>query len=303
MSAGTPSPVILYGVKDLTLHPLDHYPLQTVDVNGHTTAFVRCGEGPPLVLLHGYAGAMWNWEHQIETLGKRFTLFVPDLIGHGVSAKPRAAYTPITYLEWLQGFLEAVGIERADFVGNSMGCGLILAMAMTRPQTVRRLVLISGFPAQVLAQARGPYLQWFSRLRMGFLFGLAYQLMGRRAFRRFLRGIVSDPQQVTPAIIERAYRLRKDHGKAWPLWSSLREVHRWEEQFAPHFAKIAAPTLIVWGHNDRFFPPAVGEGLHRSIPNSRFAVIPNAGHLPMWEQPELVNHLIVEFLTSQFLDL
>jgi len=277
-------------------YPLDRFPIQTVSADGHTTAFIRFGKGPPLVLLHGYAGAMWNWERQIEALGKRFTLFVLDLIGHGVSAKPRIPYTPVTYLNWLEGFLTAVGIERADFVGNSMGCGLILALAIAHPERVRRMVLISGFPAQVLAQARGPYLQWFLRLRMGFLFGLGYQLMGRRAFRKLLRGVIWDPQHVTPAVIERAYRLRKDHGKPWPLWSSLCEVHRWEEQFAPHLAKIAAPTLIVWGQNDRFFPPAVGEGLHRSIPGSRLTMIPNAGHLPMWEQPDLVNRLILEFL-------
>ena len=59
-------------------------------------------------------------------------------------------------------------------------------------------------------------------------------------------------------------------------------------------------TIVrVAGENDRFFPPAVGEGLHRSIPGSRFAMIPKAGHLPMWEQPDLVNRLILEFLKGE----
>ncbi len=279
-------------------YPLDRYPIQTVSADGHTTAFVRFGEGPPLVLLHGYAGAMWNWERQIETLGKRFTVFVPDLIGHGVSAKPRIAYAPVTYLNWLEGFLTAVGIERADFVGNSMGCGLVLAMAIARPERVRRMVLISGFPAQVLNQARGSHLKWLWKLRMGFLFGLGYRLLGRRALRKFLRGIIWDPQHVTPAMIERTYRLRKDHGKPWPLWSSLRRVEHWETDFAPRLSEVSAPVLLIWGENDRFFPPAVGEGLHRSIPGSRLTMIPNAGHLPMWEQPDLVNRLILEFLKA-----
>jgi pimeloyl-ACP methyl ester carboxylesterase len=115
-----------------------------------------------------------------------------------------------------------------------------------------------------------------------------------------LRGIVWDPERITPDVVERSYRLRKEHGKAWPLWSSLCHVHEWEQEFAPYLEKVVAPTLIIWGQNDRFFPPPVGEGLHRAIPGSRLAMIPNAGHLPMWEQPDMVNRLILEFLTGRF---
>ncbi len=280
------------------LTSLDRYPLQTVHANDHETAYIRYGSGPPLVLLHGYAGALWNWEHQIQTLGERFTLYIPDLIGHGLSAKPRIPFTPNTYLDWLDGFMKAVGIEKADFVGNSMGCGLMLAFALTRPQHVGRMVLISGFPAGVLDQAHAVHLKRFRRLGMGPLFGLAYQLLGRRAFGKLLRGIVFDPEQITSDVIERAYRLRKDHGKAWPLWSSLCQIDEWERQFAPRLNEIAAPTLILWGESDRFFPPLVGKGLNRVIPGSRLILVPHAGHLPMWEQPDVVNRLIVEFLTD-----
>ena len=282
----------------INLSPFDHYPLQTVRANNHETAFIRYGNGPPLVLLHGYAGAMWNWEHQIQTLAERFTLYIPDLLGHGLSAKPRIPFTPLTYLDWLQGFMKAVGIEKADFVGNSMGCGLILALALTQPKHVNRVVLISGFPAGVFDQARAKHLRRFRRLRMGTLFTLAYQLLGRRAFGKLLRGIVFDVEQITPDVVDRAYRLRKDNGKAWPLWSSLCQIHEWEDGFALRLNEIATPTLILWGEHDRFFPRSVGEGLHRMIPDSRLILIPHAGHLPMWEQPELVNPRIVEFLTG-----
>ena len=267
-------------------------------MNGHETTFIRCGEGSPLVLLHGYDGAMWIWEHQIEALRKRFTVFIPDLIGHGRSEKPRITYTPVTYLNWLEGFMNAVGIERPDFVGNSMGCGLIMAMAMTRPERVGRMVLISGFPAQVLNRRGGTHLRRFLRLHMGFLFSLAYRLLSRRALRTILRRIVYDPAQITSGVTERAYRLHKDYGKAWPLWSSLCHLHEWEQQYAPDISQVTAPALVLWGQNDGFFPPDVGEELHRSIPGSRFALIPHAGHLPMWEQPDWVNRLILDFLGS-----
>ena len=250
------------------------------------------------MLLHGYAGAIWNWEHQIEPLGQRFTLFIPDVIGQGLSDKPRVAYAPAFYLDWLRGFLDAVGIGRATVVGHSMGGGLALGLAMTHADRVDRLVLISGFPQGVLSEIRGPYLKLFSRLGSGVLFGLGYRLLGQRAFRKFLGGLVWDRRLITPAVVERAYQLRKRHGKASPLWSSLIYTGDWESRYAPRLGSVTAPVLIVWGRDDRFIPASAGEALHRTIPGSRLVVIPDTGHLPMWERPDEVNRLITDFLTE-----
>lgn len=260
--------------------------------------YVQHGQGPPVVLLHGYAGAIWNWEHQIEPLGRRFTLFIPDVIGQGLSGKPRVAYTPAFYTGWLRGFLDAVGVGRAAIVGHSMGGGLALGLALTDPALVDRLVLISGFPGSLLSHIRGSHLRRLYQLRSGLLFGLGYHLLGRRALRKFIGGLVTDRGLVTPAVIERAYRLRKDYGKARPLWSTLAHVDVWETDYAPRLNTVTAPTLIVWGRDDRFLPVTAGEELHRAIPGSRLTVLPNTGHLPMWERPDDVNRLISDFLIT-----
>jgi len=171
-------------------------------------------------------------------------------------------------------------------------------LTLSHPDKVERLILISGFPGQVLSRAQGPYLRLLSRLGSGILFGLAYRFMGRRAFRKFLGGVVRDRELITPAVVERAYRLRKDHGQAWPLWSSLTNVGEWDAHYAPRLGAITAPVLIIWGKEDRFFLLSVGEELHHSLPSSRLAVIPNAGHIPMWEQPNEVKRLVEAFLTG-----
>src|SRR5437870_9913758 len=153
----------------LLVEPLDRYPLQFVSVNQHRTAYIRHGDGPPAVLLHGYAGAIWNWEHQIEALGQHLTLFIPDVLGQGLSDKPRIAYSPALYVEWLRGFLEAVGLRRAALIGHSMGAGLALGLALTHPDHVDGLILISGFPKVALTHIRGPHWRFFSQVSTGLL--------------------------------------------------------------------------------------------------------------------------------------
>jgi pimeloyl-ACP methyl ester carboxylesterase len=280
------------------MEPFDRYPPRFVPVNQHRTAYIRHGQGPPVVLLHGYAGAIWNWERQIEPLGRRFTLFIPDLIGQGLSDKPRVAYTPAFYVEWLRGFLDAVGIGRATLVGHSMGGGLALGLSLADPDRVDRLVLISGFPQGLLEHLKSSQLRRLHQFGSGWLFGLGYRLLGRRAFRQLIGGLVTDHSLATPAVVERAYRLRKEHGRAFPLWSSLQHVPDWEHAYAPRLGSVRCPVQIIWGRQDRFISPAAGEDLHRTIPGSRLAILPDAGHLPMWERPDEVNRLITDFLSS-----
>ncbi len=283
--------------KSLLLPPFDRFPPQFADVNGHRTGFIRHGSGPPAVLLHGYAGSIWNWERQIEPLGRRFTLYIPDLIGQGLSAKPRAAYTPAFHTEWLKGFLDAIGAPRAALVGHSMGAGLACAMALSHPSRVDRLVLISGFPKGLLDYIATSHLRRLYEWKSGILFGLGYRLLGRGAFRKLLGGLVWDRSLVTQDVVERAYRLCKDCGKSRPLWSALSNLDLWETDYAARLHTIAAPTLIIWGSDDRFVPLAAGQALHRLIPQSRLSILAQAGHLPMWERPEEVNRLIIDFLS------
>ena len=84
--------------------------------------------------------------------------------------------------------------------------------------------------------------------------------------------------------------------KAQPLWSSLEHVADWEHDYVPRLGSVRCPVQILWGQEDRFVALAAGEDLHRTLPGSRLAVIPNCGHLPMWERPDEANRLITEFL-------
>jgi pimeloyl-ACP methyl ester carboxylesterase len=111
-----------------------------------------------------------------------------------------------------------------------------------------------------------------------------------------LREIVHDPALLTPAVIERSNRNRRRPGLIKPIMTVRDNLPLWESGFAARFGEITHPTLVLWGEEDRVFPIAVGEELHQTIKGSRFIRIPNAGHIPQWERPDVVNQELIIFI-------
>jgi pimeloyl-ACP methyl ester carboxylesterase len=111
-----------------------------------------------------------------------------------------------------------------------------------------------------------------------------------------LKEMVHNPALLTPAVVERSNRNRQRPGVMRPLMTARGTLPLWETGYAKRIGQIRHPTLIVWGEEDRVFPIAVGEELHRTITGSSLVRIPNAGHIPQWEQPDLVNPAMIDFL-------
>ena len=96
--------------------------------------------------------------------------------------------------------------------------------------------------------------------------------------------------------MERSYRNRADPGFLFPLYSLIDHLDEWEKNIASHFGEIRHPTLILWGTEDRVFPPLVGHGLKQAIPHAVIQEVPDSGHMPQWEKPDLVNTALIRFL-------
>ena len=272
-------------------------PVRTVLVQGHRIAYLDAGQGPPVMLVHGFGGSMWQWEYQQAALSGAHRVITLDLLGSGLSDKPDLAYTPVQLVEFFRGFMEALGIPRATLVGNSMGGGLVIGMALAHPERVDRLVLISGLPDGVREKLASPLFRRAVDSRIPvWIVNLGNWFTGRGLTRTVLSEIVHDPDLLTPAVIERAYCNRKRPGTIPPLLALMRNLPLWEEGFAKHLTEIRSPTLIVWGAEDRLFPPKVGQDLHGVLPDSTFVLIPEAGHIPQWERPETVNPILLKFL-------
>jgi len=275
----------------------ERFPIHTTQVKGEHLAYLDVGEGRPVIVIHGFGGSMWQWEHQQVPLSSAFRLLTPDLIGSGLSAKPDIEYRPDEMLDYFVAFMDALNIQRAALVGNSMGAGLAIGMALEHPDRVSKLVLIDGFPAHVRERLTSPSIQRaLDTPAPSWLASLGNWLFGGLMIESVLKEMVHDPALLTPAVVERSNRNRQRPGVMRPLMTARGTLPLWETGYAKRIGQIRHPTLIVWGEEDRVFPIAVGEELHRTITGSSLVRIPNAGHIPQWEQPDLVNPAMIDFL-------
>ncbi|UCE64499.1 MAG: alpha/beta fold hydrolase, partial [Nitrospirota bacterium] len=269
-----------------------------IEVAGHNIAYMEDGQGDPLVLIHGFGGSMWNWEYQYKGLAASYHVIVLDILGSGMSDKPDIPYTPKRLVNFFEGFLDSLNIQRATLIGNSMGAGLAMAMALTVPDRVNSLVLISGFPQDPRASVDSPHYQQFINRRPPlWLAKFGNWISGRWATKILLEEIIHDQRLITPVVVERSYQNRHSSGFLPPLYSLMDNMEQWNEEYGSRLNNIQHPTLIIWGAEDRVFPLSVGQQLEETIPHASFAVVPEAGHLPQWEQPSQVNALITEFLS------
>lgn len=278
---------------------LQRYPLHTMKVEGHHLAYLDVGQGPPLILLHGFGGSMWQWEHQQTTLAQTHRVLTVDMLGSGLSDRPQVAYSPDLLLTMIEQFMDNLNIPQATLIGNSLGAGVAIGMALSHPKRVNKLVLISGFPPDVVENIASPTYKRFIKYRPPlWIANFGIWLTGRWTTKMILEEIIHTHTLITPMVIERSYRNRVARGFLSPIYSQLDHLSKWEHDYAPRLNQILHLTLIIWGTNDRVFPPTVGQSLQGTIPNSTFLEVPNSGHIPQWENPNFVNPALVQFLAG-----
>lgn len=276
---------------------IERMSIQTVLVHDQRIAYLDMGAGPPVVLIHGFGGSMWQWEQQQHTLSQHFRVLTLDLPGAGLSDKPEIDYRPDQMLDFFVGFMDAVKIQQATLVGNSMGAGLAIGMALAHPTRVAKLVLIDGLPQHVMEKLTSPSVRRaLETSAPSWLVSFGNMLFGGLMIESVLKEIVHDPALLTPAVIERSNRNRQRPGLIKPIMTVRENLPLWESGFATRLGEITHPTLVIWGEEDRVFPIAVGEELHQTIKGSQFIRVPKAGHIPQWERPDLVNQELITFI-------
>jgi pimeloyl-ACP methyl ester carboxylesterase len=261
--------------------------LQRVQVLDHSIAYRCGGQGPSLVLLHGFLCDSRCWRTQLTDLADRFRVVAWDAPGAGSSSDPPDPFTMADYARCLAEFLDAVNIERAHVLGLSWGG--ILAQELYRLDPARVLDLVL---ADTYAGWRGSLAEpvWKERLAscLRDASGSAEELVAK-----FLPGVFSDAAS-QDLRREMASIVSEFH----PVGFRLMALSSAATDTRDLLPTIAAPTLLLWGDDDRRSPLAVAERLREAIPGAELAVIPNAGHLSNMERPQDFNAHVRRFCLS-----
>jgi pimeloyl-ACP methyl ester carboxylesterase len=272
-----------------------------VRIHGHRVCFRLAGSGPLIVLVHGITGSSEQWVPVIDALRDRYTVFAPDLLGHGESAKPRGDYSLGAYASGIRDLLIGLNAEPATIVGHSLGGGIAMQLAYQFPERCGRLVLMSSGG---IARDVHPLLRAASLPGSEIVLPLITheRLLGAgEAFSRALRRIgLQAGADIAEAL--RGYSSLADHEARAAFLHTIRAVIDPMGQRISALDRLylaeAMPSLIVWGENDPIIPPHHGEIAHEAMPGSRLELIEDAGHFPQVTHPMRVARLLSDFIDS-----
>lgn len=269
----------------------------TVEANGLRFHLVDEGDGPPVVLLHGFPDTSAVWRHQLPMLtAAGFRVIAPDMRGRGQSDRPTDvdSYGLTNIVADVTGILDALGLERAHVVGHDWGAAAAWLVASLAPQRVDRLVAISvGFPGAKRPDRRMLEQAWY---RLLFLFPEAEELL-RRDDWYLLRELFGDAPDAARYLVDLSEPEALTAGLNW--YRANLPVSRLAAS-SPQLPVVAAPTLGIFGETDPYLSEGAmrASGTHVTPGRWRYEQLANTGHWPQLEQTHALNELLLEFLTA-----
>jgi len=195
------------------------------------------------------------------------------------------------YGKTVLNFMDQKKIEKAVLVGNSMGGSISLWIAIYHPERITRLILVdaAGYPM------KSPGLVSLASKR--WLKPLSIPLFGKAMIKMALKQVYYNDSMVTPELVEEYGRpFKTPHAKDVPFWLFRNFNVRNETEDVKKITTITMPTLIIWGENDAWIPLEHARYFHRDIKGSDLVIIPQCGHVPQEEHPDVVIKAILDFL-------
>ena len=212
------------------------------------------GQGPALMLLHGFTLSGSEWEPFLNDLMQNFTVIVPDLPGHGRSEAPDGPFRFRKTAKIMFGLLDRLDIQQVRCIGHSAGGVTLLYMAHEQPKRVEAMALV-GSAHRMSSQGR--------------------QLLQNERFETLDAETKSFYRNQHPGGDEQISR----------LFSQLHEITENSKEFIfspKDLSAITTPTLLIWGDRDDYFPIDIAVELYQTLPDAQLWVVPGQGHTPIW---------------------
>lgn len=272
------------------------------EVNGIRLHYVEAGEGPLVVLLHGFPEFWYSWRHQIPALAQAgFHVVAPDMRGYNLSDRPHdwRRYDADTLAEDIAGLIGHLGQGPAYLAGHDWGAVIAYQTAMRHPELLRKLAILNvphtermlaGF--RTLRQLRKSWYMFFFQIP-----GLPEWLMARDDFSFAKRSLRADsPGAFSDADLERYAQAWAQPGALTGMVNYYRAALRRSPRAAlAGLAPIQTETLVIWGMRDRHLGSELAQPLPQWVPNVRVERLPQATHWVQHDEPQRVNELLIEF--------
>lgn len=245
--------------------------------------------GPALVLVHGSNASLHTWEPWVKLLGDQFRVISVDVQGHGLTIpRPGEDFSTESMARFVDEFTTAIGVERFAIAGNSMGGDIAGRVTMQFPARVTHLILVDS--GGVISPNMPPPPAFFYLVRTPGLRELLRLIPGRPVAEATLKASFANQALVTPEMIDRywelnrsaenraATRIRFSHGIEW--------YQAEDKFFRENMPKIAVPTLILWGRQDKLLPVEAADIFKAAIPNAQLIVYDDGGHILQEDKAE-----------------
>ncbi|MDP9038939.1 MAG: alpha/beta fold hydrolase [Acidobacteriota bacterium] len=267
------------------------------DVHGMRIHYVRCGQGRPLVLIHGLVGSTANWRRNLGALAEHACVYALDLANMGRSERrPGLDSRLAATADRVVGWMDAVGIAEADIAGHSHGGAVAMMLAAHYPERVRSLVLFA--PANPYSSLSDWMVQLYSTTVGGWIARVGLR-MPSWVHRIALGRMYGDARRIVPGTLEGYMRGLRVPGTVPYI---LGIVRSWFSEMQVLKAVVpelsGMPTLLVWGDRDRAVSLESGQRLHRELSLSEWVLVPGAGHVAFEEMPEVCDRAMLLWLQS-----
>ncbi|MBD2432527.1 MULTISPECIES: alpha/beta fold hydrolase [Fischerella] len=273
-----------------------------ITTNGIRLHYVTQGEGPLMLMLHGFPEFWYSWRHQIPEFAKYFKVVAVDLRGYNDSDKPKeqSAYVMDEFIKDIQGVIQGLGYEKCILVGHDWGGAIAWCFTYAHPEMVERLIILNiAHPAKFSEGLRTPV----QLLKSSYVFlfqlpvlpefliqSLDYQLL-ENAF----KGMAVNKNAFSQADIEAYKNAAAKRGALTAMLNYYRNIFQ-GQIFNKNWGVLEVPTLMIWGEKDTAQGKELTYGTEAYVRDLQIKYIPDCSHWVQQERPELVNQYMQEYL-------
>jgi pimeloyl-ACP methyl ester carboxylesterase len=251
------------------------------NINGLEINYKIAGQGPAILVLHGWGGSSDSWIETQKILSKEYKVIVPDLPGFGKSAPPQRPWKVGDYVDFVSKFSEKLNLEDFFLIGHSFGGRISIKFSIQHPEKVKKLILCDSAGIKPDPSLKTIIIFWLVRI--------GNAIFTPKIFKRF---------QDSARNLFYIFLRNRDYAKAnGVMKETIKKVLA--EDLLLEVPKIKAETLIIWGEADRMVPLKYARMFKEKIENSRLEVLPKIGHSPHLEVPKNFSEIVLKFIKEK----